>query len=50
MQNVLALLNLQIYMMRKLSSILPKMQECLMKLCTVSVHGFSAPKLACCLL
>ena len=34
-------------MTRQQSSILPKMQECKMKICTVPVHGFSQPKLDC---
>ena len=32
-------------MMRVHSSILPKMQECQMKIYTVPVHSFSVPKL-----
>ena len=47
MQNVLTLLDWQILMMRLLSFFLPKMEECEMKICTVPVHGFSAPKLYC---
>ena len=47
MPNVLTLLNWQILMTRLLSSILPKMQECKMKI--MPVHGFSAPTLDCCL-
>ena len=47
MRNVLTLLDGQILMTRLGSSILPKMQECEIKICTVPVHGFPAPKLDC---
>ena len=47
MQTVFTLLDWQILMTRLLSSILPKMQECKMKI--MPVHGFSAPTLDCCL-
>ena len=40
MRNVLTWLDWQILMMRLLSFILPKMEECEMKICTVPVHGF----------
>ena len=45
MRNGLTLFDGQILMTRLLSFILPKMQECKMKIFTVPVHGFSAPKL-----
>ena len=35
----------QILTMRQLSLILPKTQECDLKICTVYVHSFSVPKL-----
>ena len=34
-------------MTRQLSFIMPNMQECEVKFCTVPVHGFATPKLDC---
>ena len=47
MRNVLTLLDGQILITRLRSSILQTMQECEMKIYTVPVHSFSAPKLNC---
>ena len=45
MRHNLASIHRQILMARRLSSILPKMQECKLKICTVHLHDFFAPKL-----
>ena len=45
MRHVFTLLHLQILISRQMSSILPRMQECEMKICIVPINGFLVPKL-----